>query len=66
MLEDLGKKADFLMDESISFASIAPQADRFRSITSRNAPPRAMMKRREMKKESIFEDDDDAGGELFA
>jgi len=25
-----------------------------------------MMKRKEMKKESIFEDDDDAGGELFS
>ncbi len=54
------------MDESISFASIAPQAERFRSLTRNYAPPKAMMKRKEMKKESIFEDDDDAGGELFS
>jgi len=54
------------MDQRISFASIAPQADKTRSFTRSNAPPRAMMKRREMKKESIFEDDDDAGDELFS
>lgn len=63
MLDNLGEKSDLLMDQSISLAAFDdPGASRFRSYV----PKKAMMKRREMKKESIFEDDDDAGGELFA
>ena len=46
--------------------SAAP-VERFRSLTRSAAPPKAKMaKRKEMKKEAIFEDDDYAESDMFA